>query len=192
MKEILLRITAKHFCAGAVFKIIDENWVCVDAAPIISYMIGWTSVKSKSYCDKKGWEYETRRPLAQSIVKITSAEKCEWKDDDYNNWWTSCGKDWCFTNDNGPNGNGMNYCPFCGKPLVESFCKWFKKVKAGDKLRPKPDWNKMEIYPNQLPDSVEVLDVMKATSLSCILFTVRTMDGNKRNLDADWFFKPNN
>jgi len=124
---------------------------------------------------------------------MTSSDKCEWKDDDRNDWWTSCGKGWCFTNGDSPVDNGMNYCPFCGKPLVESFNKWFKKVKTGDKLRPKPDWNRTNLDQNQLPDSVEVLGVVKTTSsASCMLFTVRTMDDSKQNLDASWFFEPDN
>jgi len=52
------------------------------------------------------------------LPKITAPDKCEWEDDDDGAWWTSCGHGWCFT-DSGPTGNGMNYCPFCGKLLVE-------------------------------------------------------------------------
>jgi len=43
---------------------------------------------------------------------------CVWNDDEDGNWWTTCGEGWCFT-DGGPIGNGMNYCPFCGKTLAE-------------------------------------------------------------------------
>ena len=43
---------------------------------------------------------------------------CQWKDDSDGAWWTSCGEGWLFT-DGGPSGNGMNYCPFCGKPLAD-------------------------------------------------------------------------
>jgi hypothetical protein len=43
---------------------------------------------------------------------------CEWKDDDDGSWWTACGEGWNFI-DGGPMGNGMKYCPFCGKPLAE-------------------------------------------------------------------------
>ncbi len=69
--------------------------------------------------------------------------------------------------------------------------RWFKKVKAGDKLRPQPDWNRTERNGNQLPDPVEILRVMEATSQSGVLFTVRTLNGQERNLDAAWFMQPN-
>lgn len=69
--------------------------------------------------------------------------------------------------------------------------RWFKNVKAGDKLRPIPDWNRTERGGNQLPDPVEILRAMEATSQSGVLFTVRTKDGTERNLDAAWFIKPN-
>lgn len=68
---------------------------------------------------------------------------------------------------------------------------WFKKVKAGEKLSPKPDWNRTERGGNQLPDPVEILRVFEAQSQSGVLFTVRTLNGQERNLDAGWFMKPN-
>lgn len=69
--------------------------------------------------------------------------------------------------------------------------RWFKKVKAGDKLRPQPDWNRTERGGNQLPDPVEILRAFEATSQSGMLFTVCTLNGQERNLDAAWFMKPN-
>ena len=69
--------------------------------------------------------------------------------------------------------------------------RWFKKVKAGDKLRPHPDWNRTERVGQQMPDQVEILRAVEATSQSGVLFTVRTKDGTERNLDAAWFMKPN-
>ena len=58
MSEILLRVTAKHFVAGAIFQIQASEWVCIRAAPILKYMVGWNSKKAKEYCQKKGWEWE--------------------------------------------------------------------------------------------------------------------------------------
>jgi hypothetical protein len=57
-REILLRITARHFVAGAIFQIQLSRWICVRAAPILKYMVGWNSKKAKDYCLKKGWETE--------------------------------------------------------------------------------------------------------------------------------------
>lgn len=34
----LLRVTAPHLCAGAVFEKRDGRWVCIEAAPIIGWM----------------------------------------------------------------------------------------------------------------------------------------------------------
>ncbi len=55
---MLLRVTARHFVAGAIFQIQTSEWVCIRAAPILGYMTGWTSQKAKDYCRKKGWEWE--------------------------------------------------------------------------------------------------------------------------------------
>lgn len=68
--------------------------------------------------------------------------------------------------------------------------KWFRKVRAGDMLRPCPDWNRTERIGQQMPDPVEILRVVEATSQSGVVFTVRTKDGTERNLDAAWFIKP--
>ena len=68
--------------------------------------------------------------------------------------------------------------------------KWFKKVKAGDKLRPISDWNKRERIGQQLPDPVEILQSVEGKSQSRWLFTVRTKDGKERVLDAAWFVEP--
>lgn len=43
---------------------------------------------------------------------------CRWSHDEWHDYWhTGCGQDWCFSNDEGPKGNGMRYCHHCGKPL---------------------------------------------------------------------------
>lgn len=50
----MLRITAKHFCAGAILA-----WNIVIAhAPILRYMRGWSVSEVESYCRKKGWKCE--------------------------------------------------------------------------------------------------------------------------------------
>ena len=69
---------------------------------------------------------------------------------------------------------------------------WFNKVKAGDTLRPQPDWNRSERPANRLPDSVKVLQVLFAASQSGLLFTVRTNSGSEISLDAAWFMEPGN
>lgn len=46
-------IDAPYFCASGVF---DENSSVIRAAPIIKYMIGWTSNKVLKYCEDKKWK----------------------------------------------------------------------------------------------------------------------------------------
>jgi hypothetical protein len=58
VKETLLHVTARHFVAGAIFQIQNSQWICVRAAPILKYMVGWNSAKAKEYCEKKGWEWQ--------------------------------------------------------------------------------------------------------------------------------------
>jgi len=69
--------------------------------------------------------------------------------------------------------------------------KWFLKVKPGDKLQSRPEWNNTERPSNQLINPVEVLRVTEAQSQSGMLFTVRTRNGMTRELDAGWFIEPN-
>ena len=48
--------------------------------------------------------------------------KCEWQKvyDDYNIWESECGLTWELI-DGTPKENNMNYCPNCGKQLIEGF-----------------------------------------------------------------------
>lgn len=43
---------------------------------------------------------------------------CEWRSDDDGVWHSSCGIAWTLEAD-GPEENGMNFCPRCGRPLVQ-------------------------------------------------------------------------
>ena len=47
--------------------------------------------------------------------------KCSWHLEDYNygQWESDCGLVWYMSNDNMPRENQMNFCPKCGKALVE-------------------------------------------------------------------------
>lgn len=51
---------------------------------------------------------------------IEAAKKvCNWRYDDLDGKWdTDCGEAWVFEID-GPNHNGMRYCCYCGRTLVE-------------------------------------------------------------------------
>jgi len=50
--KILAAIDAPHFHAGIVF--LDDR--VVRAAPIVSYMKGWSRDRVRAYCKKKGWK----------------------------------------------------------------------------------------------------------------------------------------
>lgn len=52
MNEQLVSIEAPHFVAGAV--LIGDK--AVRAAPIISYMYGWTLNRVQTYANKKRWD----------------------------------------------------------------------------------------------------------------------------------------
>ncbi len=67
---------------------------------------------------------------------------------------------------------------------------WFSLVQPGDALRPAPAWNRTE-RPNQhLASPTKVLRVTPANSQSGVLFTVKTLGGHERTLDAGWFLPP--
>ncbi len=44
--------------------------------------------------------------------------KCEWKPDEDSVYNTGCGQRFEF-DEGGPKDNRFNYCPYCGKPIVE-------------------------------------------------------------------------
>ena len=48
-------------------------------------------------------------------------DKCTWRleDYDYGRWKSECELSWYMSNDDTPTENNMNYCPKCGKELVE-------------------------------------------------------------------------
>lgn len=47
---------------------------------------------------------------------------CEWTMEEGADWWqTSCGSEWT-TSDGTPADNGMNYCPMCGRKLMQVSC----------------------------------------------------------------------
>jgi hypothetical protein len=56
MAERILRVTAPHFCAGAVF--VGPPWRCVEAAPILKWMVRKPPAETRAYLDRKGWAYE--------------------------------------------------------------------------------------------------------------------------------------
>lgn len=72
IKRALLSINAPHFNAGAVFHRTDR-WRCVEAAPIIKWMVGKNILALRSYLQKKGWEHEWIK-LEDKIEKEQGAD----------------------------------------------------------------------------------------------------------------------
>ena len=58
--EQLLQVTAPHFTAGLVIK---NGWV-IETAPILAYMIGWTTYRVKAFCHNRRWELYAPPPKA--------------------------------------------------------------------------------------------------------------------------------
>lgn len=54
-------------------------------------------------------------------MKPTAETQCAWWPDHegLNTWQSQCGLLWGLANDASPKENQMNYCPKCGKELVE-------------------------------------------------------------------------
>jgi hypothetical protein len=52
---------------------------------------------------------------------VTAQATCEWtpdNDPDWNTWTSACGETWVFEVE-GPAENDMQFCPFCGRLLVD-------------------------------------------------------------------------
>jgi hypothetical protein len=54
--ELLIQITAPHFCAGLVLSRVYGGWTVTAAAPLVRYMLGWSADRVKSYVTLKGWK----------------------------------------------------------------------------------------------------------------------------------------
>ena len=59
-------------------------------------------------------------------------------------------------------------------------------IRAGDWLVPKPTWNLINEYRDELSSPVQVLDVYK-NSEGVILFLVENISRGKRLVDSTWF-----
>lgn len=67
---------------------------------------------------------------------------------------------------------------------------WFREVKDGDMLKPKPLWNQTEREANHLAVPTKIIRTLKGSSESGVLFEVRTKGGPVRLLDSGWFEPP--
>jgi len=52
------------------------------------------------------------------VNELVDREICYWSEYNIRPWSTTCGNYFDF-NDGGPDHNGFNYCPYCGKLLIE-------------------------------------------------------------------------
>jgi hypothetical protein len=50
---VTIRIEAHHFVAG--IDVDPRTHLVVHAAPILGYMLGWTALRVREYCDARGW-----------------------------------------------------------------------------------------------------------------------------------------
>jgi len=57
-------------------------------------------------------------PIKVWDIRPNTVEFCRWTWDD-EKWSTGCGEAFCFI-DGGPSENGMKYCTYCGKRLIEA------------------------------------------------------------------------
>jgi len=54
---MLLRIETKYFCAGALFEKKDGKWECVQAAPIIKWMVGKPIAVIENYAKRHTYQW---------------------------------------------------------------------------------------------------------------------------------------
>lgn len=55
--ERLLWVDSGYFYAGAVWRRSGGSWACVEAAPVIRWMVGKRPDYVKAYVVRKGWAY---------------------------------------------------------------------------------------------------------------------------------------
>lgn len=55
----LLRITAPHFTAGAVYRFTGKGqWILEECSPILKWLYRTPREKIRPYCQRKGWKME--------------------------------------------------------------------------------------------------------------------------------------
>lgn len=57
MTEKLLRVEAPHFVAGAIW-VRDGAWKCIEAAPILKWMVNESAETVREYLERKGWKHQ--------------------------------------------------------------------------------------------------------------------------------------
>lgn len=55
--ERLLWVDAPHFYAAAVWQRRPDGWHCVDAAPVLRWMVGKPPAEVGAYLRRKGWQF---------------------------------------------------------------------------------------------------------------------------------------
>lgn len=70
--------------------------------------------------------------------------------------------------------------------------QWALTIKPGDKVRPVHAWNaSTRNHFDRLPSEVVVQQVnAECISQTCVMFSVQTLGGEIRDLDAGWFSRP--
>ena len=61
IRGVTLRVEAPHFVAGAIFERAPDGWRCVEAAPILRWMLGKDGPAIGHYLQRRGWPYEWLR-----------------------------------------------------------------------------------------------------------------------------------
>ena len=56
--------------------------------------------------------------ICPDIYKMNK-QTCTWTNNEDGYYETSCGLEWCMTNDEGLKKNDMTYCPKCGKKIKD-------------------------------------------------------------------------
>jgi hypothetical protein len=54
----VLRVTARHFCAGAVWERTPQGWRCIRAAPIIGWMTQCSATEARDRLDLMRYTWE--------------------------------------------------------------------------------------------------------------------------------------
>lgn len=58
--------------------------------------------------------------LQAALLWLQKQQACSWEYDDmYDCWEGTCGVAWCLYEGTTPRENRMNYCPVCGRPLLQ-------------------------------------------------------------------------
>ena len=117
-------------CGAIIVTVTDDNGISheftADELVTMRQFVAKVDIEAQTVIDNENSHvsmyFDAMQQNEQLRAQLAAAGECEWKYDEgptWDYWQGSCGVEWSLI-DGTPAENKMNYCPSCGKKLVEA------------------------------------------------------------------------